>query len=873
MATVWRVSHPRHNTPLALKVISFHSTEKNTQNNSLDQELLTLARLDHPNVIRLLDFGRINSEDAEKYNFPENGSWLVFEYVKGHTIIQQTKEKNWSFIRRIILQLLEALAHVHARGIIHRDICPSNVLWDSRERCLKLIDFGIALQKDQSEDPFAGYGSYGYTPPEVSNGGEIGPWSDLYSAGYLFSVMLSHLESLPKGLYAWISKLTNREISHRFQRVADAIYAFSQLPSLSLHETENEIQQLHPLSTAMTSVTLTIPLDSMPPPQFNPQLTEPSKQDLKQFIPPFPKDWRSITTSTVALDWTIPSISLLFLRPPRLVGREQEQNWLWEHLGKSIAENTSHILRIEGEKGIGVSRLMLWLGHRAHETGAGDVHYLSEPRFDVEKITEAATIRPQVLLFDGNPDDIVPEIPALSQPILFVIGRAQYPYPEQITETQKLSSLPKKYWLALLSSFATISPMTASWLALKGTGHPAKQRALLTQLLEEKVLIQGQSNLIWSQESTPPQFSIETIEKELSKMDKNLYKGVEAINLYPLYHMWKYLQSQPPEDVADILALVWRKLSNSAIDVEDSTLLNELLQKTSFLPYTNPKEQFRVKRRIIHLNMALNNYEQTNKLSIELLNSLTDHNSREYLFAHWQYSLDLFLQGQLQVSYERYLFTKEQAARLQAKDLEIYSLIGMGIAKGYAGEFTISIQLLKEAEEILLEQGQSFTMGTLYEMYTVNYLGLQDMTEAKASILKCFQIHRRQGKHKPINALMLWLAIEHKLKHDEQALDILRELDQRISGIEPSIQAFICLYHYYYSDEEYEKIAYWNKHLRLLEYHPSIDSLQGVLYREILESIPESSSIKSSVQQTYTQFWEKLGWDSAERWGCYPLIN
>ena len=865
MSTVWKVSHSLHNHAFALKVLE----PRKKKNEYIYQELLTLALLDHPNVIRILDFGQITTENPAEHSFPKDSFWLLFEYVKGQSIVREAENKEWPFIRRMILQLLKALAHTHSRGIIHRDICPGNVLWCQRERCLKIIDFGIALQKEQSKDHFSGYGSYGYAAPEVIKGNNIGPWSDLYSAGWLFSVMLSHVTNVPKGVSAWLNKLTHPIISHRFLRAADAIHAFSLLPPLASEDVLEEKPILHVPITTDNPITATVPLSSPLPTLI---IEDPSPQKLKQDVPPFPENWRGETESTVALDWALPSISLLPLRLPKLVGRQQEQDWLWKHLKQTITEKSLGILQLGGESGIGITRLMHWFEHRAHETGAADVLFLSSPTFDLEILQQKALIRPQIVLFDGTTEDLFPALPPISSPILFVLGRAQYNHSAASNiASHTLKPLDKKYWLALLDSFATITPMTASWLSHKGAGHPAKQRAILEKLLKKEYLIQGKQNLVWIKEPAPPPFTLKKIEQEIEMMNAELTQGIEAINIYPLHCMWNYLQSYPLEKVADVMAIVWRKLSNSAIDIDDRLLLKKLLQQTHFLPYTTPKENFRVKRRIIHLNMALNNYEQTNKLSLALLDSLTEQNSREYLLAHWQYSLDLFLQGKLSDAYSRYLLTKERAIQLQAKDIEIYSLIGMGISRGYAGDFAQSIQLLMEAENMLMALEQTFTTGTLYEMYTVNYLGLDELEKAKKAILKCFQIHQQQGKTKPINALMLWLAIEHALDHQEQVSEIVEELEQRKNNIEPSVQAHIYLYHYWYSMEEYEKIAYWNKHLVLLEHHPSIDTLLGSFYKAILTDLPIPLAIKASIEETYIRFWNKLGWNVAAKWQCYPL--
>jgi serine/threonine protein kinase len=169
-ASVFSATDEHLNRPVAVK---FFDTERDPDAASRrDAELNALAALNHPNLIRLFDA----HADRQPY--------LVMELIDGPTLAARLTDGPVQplELREIGIQIADALAYVHAAGLIHRDIKPENILLgvDGRAR---LSDFGIAQIAGVHEQPG---GTAAYLSPEQTKGVEVGPESDIYSLGLVF---------------------------------------------------------------------------------------------------------------------------------------------------------------------------------------------------------------------------------------------------------------------------------------------------------------------------------------------------------------------------------------------------------------------------------------------------------------------------------------------------------------------------------------------------------------------------------------------------------------------------------------------------------------------------------------------------------------
>ena len=162
---------------VALKVLKPELARDDTYRRRFRREGDVAARLDHPNLVAVLDRGR------------ERGLlFLVSPYVDGETLSARlaTRRLEPRALARIVADIGAGLDHLHRHGLVHRDVKPSNVLVDAAGRAL-LTDFGVARGQAHSVLTAAGrvVGTADYLAPEVIRGERAGPAADLYSLGCL----------------------------------------------------------------------------------------------------------------------------------------------------------------------------------------------------------------------------------------------------------------------------------------------------------------------------------------------------------------------------------------------------------------------------------------------------------------------------------------------------------------------------------------------------------------------------------------------------------------------------------------------------------------------------------------------------------------
>ena len=193
MGIVWLGRHRSQNVPVAVKVITAKAASTEEYRRAFQQEVRAVSALDHPGVVWIFDSGSIPEPSATASNgdLVSGSPYLVMEYASHGTLRQQTRLLPWHDVRAIVMTLLDALAHAHARGVLHRDLKPDNVLiaasGDLRPG-FKITDFGIARPLDEtaaSEARPVGTPQY-MSPEQIRNDVEqFGPHTDLYALGNL----------------------------------------------------------------------------------------------------------------------------------------------------------------------------------------------------------------------------------------------------------------------------------------------------------------------------------------------------------------------------------------------------------------------------------------------------------------------------------------------------------------------------------------------------------------------------------------------------------------------------------------------------------------------------------------------------------------
>ncbi|KAJ1672944.1 Calmodulin-dependent protein kinase cmk2, partial [Spiromyces aspiralis] len=174
------------NQEVAVKVIKKEAIKNDA--NMVLKEIAVVERLDHPNIVRLLDW----FESSTKY-------YLVFEVCTGGELFQKIFERG-RFSEKDALPIMrvcfEALAYLHANNIVHRDIKPENLLFKTPDEGspLMLTDFGISrVMRDDNEILTTMCGSFRYAAPEILIREGYGKSVDIWSMGtVLFSVLCGY---------------------------------------------------------------------------------------------------------------------------------------------------------------------------------------------------------------------------------------------------------------------------------------------------------------------------------------------------------------------------------------------------------------------------------------------------------------------------------------------------------------------------------------------------------------------------------------------------------------------------------------------------------------------------------------------------------
>ncbi len=145
--------------------------------NRFKREAKILARLDHPNIIKVLDFSR-----------HKNIFYLSFEYFKSSNLQEIIKGNLLTIDQKckILLQLARGLDAAHQAGVIHRDIKPENILIN-KDNQIKIADFGLATIINESvlTNKSSIVGTPSYMSPEQIKGESLTPQSDLFSLGII----------------------------------------------------------------------------------------------------------------------------------------------------------------------------------------------------------------------------------------------------------------------------------------------------------------------------------------------------------------------------------------------------------------------------------------------------------------------------------------------------------------------------------------------------------------------------------------------------------------------------------------------------------------------------------------------------------------
>ncbi len=293
MATVYKAFDTRLEREVAVKVIrrdAFPPERLEQVLKRFDREAKSLAKLSHPNIVSVLDYGEY-----------EGSPYLIMPFLSGGTLKARLGQQiPWKTAAQLILPVGRALEYAHTAGVIHRDVKPANILLTASGEVM-LTDFGIArLLESENEQTLTGtgvgIGTPEYMAPEQGMGGSVDARADVYALGIVFYEMVTgrkpfiadtpiaviykkmtdplprpkqFVSDLPNAVENILVKALAKQPENRFPDMAAFVQTLENLLSASGLTNDKSIQILAQLPDAGIQVTRD-DLDSLPARQKSP---------------------------------------------------------------------------------------------------------------------------------------------------------------------------------------------------------------------------------------------------------------------------------------------------------------------------------------------------------------------------------------------------------------------------------------------------------------------------------------------------------------------------------------------------------------------------------------------------------------------------
>lgn len=260
MGAVYKARHPRTETEVAIKVILKALAGREEVKERFRREIRAMARVEHPNVVRILDSGE---EDGN--------AWYAMQLVDGidlATLYEKKGAQKPALVQQIAAGLLSAMEALHGAGILHRDLKPHNVMLDRSGRPI-VMDLGLTKLADTETMTKTGalIGSPRYMPPELLEGRRPDERSDLYQVGLILWEVAAGSIAVKGSDFHEVSA---RILTGQVARIEDQVPGFPRLLAQVIHRliAPDAAARFQSASEALAALAGEIPVDApaAPPP-------------------------------------------------------------------------------------------------------------------------------------------------------------------------------------------------------------------------------------------------------------------------------------------------------------------------------------------------------------------------------------------------------------------------------------------------------------------------------------------------------------------------------------------------------------------------------------------------------------------------------
>jgi serine/threonine protein kinase len=343
------------NQETALKLLRPQSSHSPRFAAAFLSEIRAVARLSHPNIVPFFDAG-----------MTAKTPYLSMQYIEGSSFTSLVSAPPpWPRLLEYLSQLLSALSFAHARGLLHRDVKPSNLLL-SVSGGVFLADLGLAIESESLEDNTSKEiaGTPAYMAPEQFTGEarDLGPWTDLYSLGViLFELLTGKKPFSGKPLALYQQKLLGAPSFGPREG-----YWFPDEMRVVLQR----LLSPEPLSRYLLAADLARDLEvlSVGSHEARAPRSLPATDD-KTLLSSGYLGEATIVAGASSGKSSSAASSFFVMRDPGVVGREEERRLLWRFTQEAIEAGSPRVVLIEGEAGIGKSRLLSWIKEELEQRG------------------------------------------------------------------------------------------------------------------------------------------------------------------------------------------------------------------------------------------------------------------------------------------------------------------------------------------------------------------------------------------------------------------------------------------------------------------------------------------------------------------------